>query len=244
MFEASLVESSPLLQTRNRWPALLSFAIQAVIVATLVMVPLLHPELLPFATPNLTVVAPPRLTPTPPPPVVQPLRLSAATATTVPASPTQAPRIDTRAFSNDAPPVDSPILAVGINLGSNAPSPLSSLSSVGPRSASVVPGPPAAGPAASPLHVSTGVVAGLLVEPFRPVYPAIARMTRTEGTVIVQAVISKTGRIESARAVSGPAMLQSAALNAVRTGRYRPYLLSGQPIEVETTISIVFRMGE
>ena len=94
------------------------------------------------------------------------------------------------------------------------------------------------------MHVSTGVMAGQLLQPIAPEYPMIARLSRAEGTVVVQAVISKSGRIESARVVSGPPVLQAAALQAVRAARYRPYLLNGLPTEVETTISINFRLGD
>jgi protein TonB len=86
-------------------------------------------------------------------------------------------------------------------------------------------------------------MAGSLLEPITPEYPAIAKLSHTEGTVVVQAVISKAGRIESAHVVSGPAVLQAAALQAVRAARYRPFLLNGLPTEVETTVSITFRMG-
>ena len=81
------------------------------------------------------------------------------------------------------------------------------------------------------------------MDPIRPEYPAIARLSRTEGTVVVVAVISKSGKIERARVVSGPPLLQGAALQAVREARYRPFLLNGLPTEVETTVSIVFRLG-
>jgi protein TonB len=64
-----------------------------------------------------------------------------------------------------------------------------------------------------------------------------------EGTVIIHAIISKDGHIESANAVSGPPMLQGSALEAVRAARYRPYLLTGLPTEVDTTFSIVFRLN-
>jgi len=93
------------------------------------------------------------------------------------------------------------------------------------------------------MHISSGVMAGALLGPIQPVYPMIAKMSRTEGTVVVEAVISKSGKIESARVVSGPAVLQAAALEAVKAARYRPYLLNGSPTEVETTVSITFRMG-
>jgi protein TonB len=71
----------------------------------------------------------------------------------------------------------------------------------------------------------------------------MARITHTEGTVVVDAIISRGGTIESAHVLSGPPMLQAAALAAVRQARYRPFLLNGQPTEVQTTITINFRMG-
>jgi protein TonB len=61
--------------------------------------------------------------------------------------------------------------------------------------------------------------------------------------VVLQATISKTGAIEGLHVVSGPAMLQGAAVDAVRTWRYRPYLLSGEPVEVETTVNVIFTLG-
>jgi protein TonB len=87
------------------------------------------------------------------------------------------------------------------------------------------------------------VTAGLLIGQITPVYPTIARISRTEGVVVVHALISKTGNIESARAVSGPAMLQAAAVAAVQQAHYRPYLLNGSPTEVDTTVTINFKLG-
>ncbi len=101
---------------------------------------------------------------------------------------------------------------------------------------------PAPKPAGIP-RISGGVTAGLLLAPIRPEYPIIARTTRTQGTVVIQAIIARDGRIESAYVLSGPPLLQAAALDAVRSARYHPYLLNGQPTEVETTISIIFHIG-
>jgi len=61
--------------------------------------------------------------------------------------------------------------------------------------------------------------------------------------VVLQATISKSGGIENLRVVSGPPMLQQAALDAVRAWRYKPYLLNGDPVEVETTVNVVFNLG-
>ena len=64
-------------------------------------------------------------------------------------------------------------------------------------------------------------------------------LTNQFGTVS----ISSSGIIENLHVVSGPAMLQQAALDAVKTWRYRPYLLNGQPVEVETTVNVIFALG-
>jgi protein TonB len=92
------------------------------------------------------------------------------------------------------------------------------------------------------VRVSTSIVEGLLLLKTVPSYPAIAIASRTEGTVSLEATISKAGTIENLRVVSGPPMLQLATLNAVRTWRYRPYLLDGQPVEVETTVNVIFTL--
>lgn len=92
------------------------------------------------------------------------------------------------------------------------------------------------------IRISTPVIEGMLIQKTIPIYPTIARDTRTQGTVILAAVISKTGTIESLHVISGPPMLQQAALNAVKTWRYRPYLLNGEAVEVETSINVVFKL--
>jgi protein TonB len=61
--------------------------------------------------------------------------------------------------------------------------------------------------------------------------------------VVLQATISKTGTIMNLKVVSGPAMLEGSAMDAVRTWRYRPYLLNNEPVEVDTTINVIFTLG-
>jgi len=95
-----------------------------------------------------------------------------------------------------------------------------------------------------PVTVSSGVAAGMLILKTEPVYPAIAKAARVSGTVELHATISKSGTIKDVHIVSGPAMLQQAAVDAVRNWRYKPYRLSNEPVEVETTIKLVFSLGE
>ena len=93
------------------------------------------------------------------------------------------------------------------------------------------------------VNISAGVAVGMLIQKTQPIYPPIAKAARVSGTVILQATISKTGTIQNLHVVSGPAMLQQAAMDAVRTWRYRPYLLNNEPVEVETTINVIFSLG-
>jgi len=93
------------------------------------------------------------------------------------------------------------------------------------------------------IKISGGVMVGNLLLKTQPVYPPIAKAARVSGTVVLQASISKTGSIENLKVVSGPAMLQQSAIDAVRQWRYRPYLLNGEPVEVETTVNVIFTLG-
>jgi TonB family protein len=95
----------------------------------------------------------------------------------------------------------------------------------------------------SQVNLPSGVVEGLLLDKTNPVYPPIAKAARVSGTVVLQAAISKTGTIEGLHVVSGPAMLQQAAFDAVKTWRYKPYYLQGEPVKVLTTINVVFSLG-
>jgi TonB family protein len=97
--------------------------------------------------------------------------------------------------------------------------------------------------AGRPVRVSAGVMAGSLISQANPVYPAEAKAARVQGTVVLHAVISKEGRIEDLQVLSGPKELVESALAAVNRWTYKPYLLNGEPTEVETTITVHYSMG-
>jgi protein TonB len=81
---------------------------------------------------------------------------------------------------------------------------------------------------------------GRLIYRVQPSYPALAKATRVQGQVVLRAVISRTGTIESLHVVSGHPLLVRAAIDAVRQWRYRPYVLNGDPVEVETEVTVNF----
>jgi protein TonB len=83
----------------------------------------------------------------------------------------------------------------------------------------------------------------MLLQKTQPIYPPIAKAARVSGTVVLQATITKTGTIEGLKVISGPPMLVQAALDAVKTWRYRPYLLNNDPVEVDTTVNVIFTLG-
>jgi TonB family protein len=93
------------------------------------------------------------------------------------------------------------------------------------------------------IHISAGVAQGLLERKVAPEYPSDARAQRAQGTIVLQALIGTDGRVKDLRAISGPPVLQKSAIDAVSRWRYRPYLLSGSPVEVMTTINVIISVG-
>jgi protein TonB len=108
------------------------------------------------------------------------------------------------------------------------------------------PRPPDPPPApTSPVLISGGVSQANLVNIVKPIYPRLAIETRTQGAVLLEAVITREGTIDPARlrVLQGHLLLQQAAIDAVKQWRYRPTLLSGVPVEVMTTITVNFTMN-
>lgn len=100
--------------------------------------------------------------------------------------------------------------------------------------------------AQAPPHIRTGgnVHAAKIIKRIQPVYPPLARQTRIQGTVRLHVIIAKDGTIKQLEIMSGHPLLQQAALDAVRQWRYQPTLLNGDPVEVDTTIDVIFSLDE
>jgi protein TonB len=238
MFEESMVESFaiPAPETR-RWTMAASLFFQISVALVLATLPLLYPESL-----TSHLIAPLVFTP-PPPRVPVPIQQS-QTSTENSAQSTTTPIIEHlpnplfsshRTLSSE----DAPVISQrSINMGDAIPSLVTDQPSHSP---SVSAAPVQARP--KPVRVSQ-LSPGMLLTPIRPVYPAIARAAGVSGQVVVSAVISNTGTIESLQVSSGPELLRRAALDAIQAARYRPFLLNGQPVEVQTTITVSFRLGE
>jgi protein TonB len=94
--------------------------------------------------------------------------------------------------------------------------------------------------AAHVVTLSAGVADGMILRKTQPVYPKFAQDAHITGKVVLKATITKQGTIEGVQVISGPRILAPAAVDAVKTWKYRPYLLDDQPVAVETNISVVF----
>jgi protein TonB len=93
-----------------------------------------------------------------------------------------------------------------------------------------------------PARVSGGVMAGHLLNKVQPAYPQDAKDAKGSGAVVMVAKIDKTGKVVDLKAVSGPEILRERALAAVRQWTYKPYLLNGEPVFVQTTVTVNFSL--
>ena len=97
-------------------------------------------------------------------------------------------------------------------------------------------------PVLQTLNVSQGVSQGLLIKKVQPTYPAAALRMHVEGSVQLAATIGKNGSINSVKILSGEPLLSQAALEAVRQWKYKPYYLNGEPVEIQTQITVNFKL--
>ena len=137
---------------------------------------------------------------------------------------------------SDAPPPPPPSLTVGGDLGADGTAlPVLPGSSAEPKVQQAA--------LSGPLRVPGGVAAARLIAPIQAAYPDIARESHIQGAVVVDAIISTTGRVRYSHVVSGPALLTGAALSAVQRARYRPFVVNGAAVEAETTITLNFTLN-
>jgi periplasmic protein TonB len=244
MFEDSLIESGGRLKTKRGWTSMLSFLIQIMIIGVMVLIPLIFTEALPKQQLMTFLVAPPP-PPPPPPPAAAPVRVVHQIQTDIVngqlRTPTKIPQKVQMIKEDEAPPPSMAASGVVGGVPGGVPG-----GQMGGIIGGIVSSTPMAVPkVATPqrVRVSSGVSTGLLISHPQPAYPPLARQARIQGTVILQAEISKTGDIQNLRLVSGHPMLAPAAIEAVKRWKYKPYLLNGEPVEVETTVQVNFTLA-
>jgi periplasmic protein TonB len=246
MFEDSLIESGGKLQTKRGATTIVSFIFQILLIGILVLVPLIYTEALPKQQLMTFLVAPPPPPPPPPPPAAAPpVKVVRKIETELDngqlRTPTKIPQKVQMIKEEEPPPVSG---ATGVVGGVPGGVPGGSMGGViggiiGQTATTVVP------KVATPqrVRVSQGVSEGLLIHQVKPTYPPLARQARIQGQVVLQAAIGKDGGIQNLRLVSGHPMLAPAAIDAVKQWKYRPYFLNGEPVEVDTQITVNFTLA-
>ena len=236
MFEDALMESAGKLSAQRGWFSGLATICNGAVVSLLLLWPLLHPASLPRQAISILLAAPaPPAAPVLP--VQRAVRVAAHPAMAV--NPFGAPvRIPAHiADVQDVPRLVAEIVSNPLTQeGAGLPSGLADSIGTAATPQIHVARPPK-------LAISSGVMAGNKLSGAAPQYPAIARIAGVQGTVVLGAMISRSGIIDNLHVISGPPMLISAAMQAVRTWRYRPYLLNSEPVAVETTVYVNFRLA-
>jgi protein TonB len=236
---AGAVDASWGERARRGWVTLTSFGLQALVVVALLIVPLLRPSGFPSFH-QLTM--PISLGPLGEAPVVR-AHAGSNVVAVVPSEnalrlPTHIPRGVVLSGNDTAPPI-GPAGGDGIRIPGGDPGGAPSLLGIGTRP--IIPVAPPT-PVAHSVRLSY-MSEGDLIRKVQPSYPPLARAARIQGTVLLQALISKQGTIEHLQLISGHPMLVQAAMDAVRQWRYRPYVLNGEPVEVETQITVNFSLA-
>jgi periplasmic protein TonB len=236
MFGDTLLESSPASRKRKRWPMATAFTAQTIIAAIIVVVPLLSTGVIPLSA-RVPVYKPEthirieRVEP------VAERSPSSGPANPAPAHAAvlltnnnpNAIHIATNAATTEDPDLATP--------GTHGPSTMpSGLVTEGSETATVRPD---SGPKRK--IVVSVLEEARLVNKVEPVYPRIAVISGVQGEVKLHAIIARNGTIQSLNAVSGHPLLVRAAMDAVGQWRYRPYILNGEAVEVETFITVNFR---
>ena len=243
MFEEMVVSSQTSKKTNKPWTVVLSMAIQVSLLAILVLIPLIYTEALPKAMLATGLVAPPPPPPPPPPPAVQQIVKVRPQVHLMQNNQLVAPKVipkDVKIIKEEAEPDPSAMGMTGGVPGGVAGG------SMGGVLGGVIGGagaPPPPRPNVTRIRQGGAVTQASLINKISPVYPPLARQTRVSGTVRLHAIISKDGSVQQLEVMSGHPLLVQAALDAVRQWRYRPTLLNGEPVEVDTTIDVIFSLN-
>lgn len=236
MFEDATFHSSGVLPNQTPKWMLLALAVNLTLLSALIVLPLIYPQGLPSRLLQRALDLPaPKLATQTPPHTAQPASVLSSVPRNLFTAPSVIPSHIPTAPDNEAPPIglDISITSTGIPGATGTPDALFHST----------PKPVVQQAQPTKVTVSGGVTSGLLIYKTTPAYPIIAKTAGISGTIVLAATISKTGAIENLRVLSGPPMLRQAAIDSVQNWRYRPYLLNSQPVEVETTINVVFSMS-
>src|ERR1700682_389489 len=239
MFEDMVVSSPHPSKTNKPWTVVVSMIAQTIFLAILILIPLIYTEALPKTMMAPMPPAPPPPPPPPPPPVQTQVVHVKPQVHLMDAGKLVQPKVipkDIKIIKEDAPDVSAGMTG-GVPGGVAGGSMGGVIGGMGGA-------PPPPKPAQQRIRQGGSVQAALLVNKVQPVYPPLARQTRISGTVRLHALISKSGTVESLEGISGHPLLVRAAMDAVQQWKYKPTLLNGDPVEVDTTIDVIFSLNQ
>ncbi|HEV2420827.1 MAG TPA: TonB family protein [Candidatus Acidoferrales bacterium] len=236
MFD-QLVESTNKSKTNKVWSFWLSVGIQALVLFILILIPLIYTNALPAMLSTTFLAAPPPPPPPPPPPAVVHVKVQPKVFQSKFEAPTVIPKKIEKIVQQPQPDV-------GVTGGVPGGVPGGSSGGVLGGIIGGAPGLPPPPKPTEPLRVGGNVMAAKLINQVKPEYPQIAKMAHVSGTVVLHAIIAEDGTIQQLTFISGPALLRQSAMEAVRQWRYAPTTLNTQPVKVDTTISVVFDLGQ
>lgn len=251
LFADSLLETSGGQRRQKAWATIVSLALQCFLVSVLILVPLWFTDVLPKQQLVTFLVAPPPPPPPPPPAAAAPARVKVVKMATDIVNgrlrtPARIPEKVQMIKEAEQPP---PIATTGGVIGGvpggipggQLGGVIGGILNANP-SLRALPKLSKPAPTVHRVRVSQGVTKGMVVYRIEPTYPPLARQARIQGVVVLTAMIDRDGNIQNLQLVSGHPMLAPAAIDAVKHWRYKPFLLNGQPVEVETTVTVNFRM--
>jgi protein TonB len=225
---------------RKRWAVVISGSLQSACLLILLVVPLIYTEALPGTIFKTTWVGPPE--PAPRTAAQPPLPKAGVSAPRLlnHGILIEPPRIPTRVDVSEEGPLapEAPLAEGPLSAGSGM-----DLLNAMPNSAEIVKRPAVAS-VPQRVPVTSTIEAAKLISRVQPVYPQLAIQARIQGNVVLHAIIGRDGQVSELEVLSGHPLLVNAALDAVRQWRYNPTLLNGQAVEVETTITVSFVLGQ
>jgi len=242
MFDEMVVSSPNPKKTNKPWTVILSMLFQTAFLAVLILIPLIYTEALPKTMMATLLVAPPPPPPPPPPPIAQIVHVKPQVHL-MDAGKLVTPKVipkDIKIIKEDAPDMSAGM--TGGVVGGVAGGQMGGV--IGGVIGGVGAAPPPPKPTQTRIRQGGNVTAAKLMNKVQPQYPPLARQTRISGTVRLHAIIGKNGQVEQLEVMSGHPLLVQAALDAVRQWKYQPTQLNGEPVEVDTTIDVIFSLNQ
>ena len=253
MFEQTFVGTGT---TKKPWTVVIAFIAQIVFLTVLVIIPMIWFDVLPMASLTSFLVAPPPPPPPPPPPAAAPqVKIVHVIPRQFDAGRLMAPKTIPKEIAIIKEEELPPSTGVGGVVG-GVPGGVPG-GTMGGVLGGIIGSVPSAAPPPPPppkiekkevvpqrIKVGGNVQQAMLIAQPRPIYPPLAKQARIQGVVELNAIIGKDGTVQNLTVAKGHPLLVQAALDAVRQWRYKPTLLNGEPVEVQTTIDVNFTLSQ